>query len=101
MLLIDGDKVIKIAGDSGHGQIAGGNIETFKTGERVRKDRQLYLPRHLKLRVDVVQLFHQLCAGFSKENVAAHASFDDCWREGLVNIVDGADVKTLSLVFRA
>jgi len=56
MLGVDGDEIILVTCDGGHRKEAGGNVESLEIGERVRKDGQLNLSRHLKLRVDLKQL---------------------------------------------
>ena len=101
VLVVDLDEIVEVAGDGGHGGVAGSNFEAEELGNGVGKDGKLNLAGHFEFLVEGVELGRELGAGFAEHDVAADARFDNRGRERLVDIIDGANFEAVGFIFSA
>jgi hypothetical protein len=100
-LVVKLNEIVEIAGDGGHGGVAGGDIKARELRNRVGKNGELDLAGHLEFLVEGFELGSQLSAGFAKHDVTAHTSCDDGGRKGLVDVINGAAIEAAGFIFGA
>ena len=98
VLVVDTDEVVEISGDRGHGLVAGSDIEAGYLRRLAGNDGELDLARGLKLGPDLGELVSQLLAGVAQHEMVLDARADDGLREGLVDVIDAANLEAPGFV---